>query len=144
MTKNTNFPPFMEEGFGAFKKFKFPGVDTDTLLTNYQRNLEFMNSAQQTVADTTQSLFGLHKQFLLEAFEQWNEQVANAFSPSSPVDKVAQQTEVSKAAMNRMVGHLQDLKSTVEEANKKLMDSLQKRFKDSADESANLAKKDKK
>ena len=143
MTKYTNIPPFMEEGLGAFKKFKLPGVDTDTLLTNYQKNLEFINSTQQTVADTTQSLFGLHKQFLLEAFEQWNEQVANAFSTSSPMDKVAQQTEASKAAMNRMVEHIQGLKSTVEGANKKLMDSLQNRFKDSVDESANLAKKNK-
>lgn len=130
MTTNPNIPPFMKEGLGAFKKFNLPGADMDTLLAHYQRNLEFINSTQQTVADTTQSLFGLHKQFLLEAFEQWNEQFANAFSTSSPMDKVAQQTEASKAAMNRMVEHVQDLQSTVEEANKKLMDSLQNRFKD--------------
>ncbi|MBX9621260.1 MAG: phasin family protein [Alphaproteobacteria bacterium] len=144
MTKYTNIPPFMEEGLNNFKKFNFPGVDMETLLKSYQRNVEFMNDTQQVIAESTQSLLGLHKQFLMEAFEKWNEQVANAFSASSPADKVTQQTEASKAAMERMVEHAQNLQSTVEESNKKLVDSLQKRFKDSVDESVNLAKKSKK
>jgi phasin family protein len=144
MTKNTNIPPFMEEGLNNFKKFNFPGIDMETLLKSYQRNVEFMNDTQQVIAESTQSLFGLHKQFFMEAFEKWNEQVTNAFSTSNPTDKVTQQTEASKAAMERMVEHAQDLQSTVEESNKKLMDSLQKRFKDGVDESINLAKKSKK
>lgn len=144
MTKNTNIPPFMEEGLNNFKKFNFPGVDMETLLKSYQRNVEFMNDAQQIVAESTRSLFGLHKQFLTEAFEKWNEQVTNACSASNSADKVNQQTEASKTAMERMVEHAQDLQSTVEESNKKLVDSFQKRFKDSVDESVNLAKKSKK
>lgn len=143
MAKNPNIP-FMEESLNAFKKHKFPGVDMESLLKSYQRNVEFMNATQQVMAESTQSLLGLHKQFLMEAYDKWNEQVANAFSPSNPADKVTQQTEASKAAMERMVEHAQDIQSTVEESNKKLIDSFQKRFKDSVDESANLAKKSKK
>lgn len=144
MSKNTNIPPFMEESLNAFKKHKFPGVDMETLLKSYQKNVEFMNATQQVMAESTQSLLGLHKQFLMEAYEKWNEQLTNAFSASSPADKITEQTEASKAALERMVEHAQDLQSTVEESNKKLMDSFQKRFKDSVDESINLAEKTKK
>ena len=144
MAKNTNIPPFMEEGLNAFKKHKFPGVDMETLLKSYQRNVEFMNATQQVMAESTQSLLGLHKQFLMEAYEKWNEQVTNALSSSSPADKVTQQTEASKEAMERMVEHAQDIKSTVEESNKKLIDSFQKRFQEGVDESVTLAKKSKK
>lgn len=143
MAKNTNIP-FMEESLNAFKKHKFPGVDMETLLKSYQRNVEFMNATQQVMAESTQSLLGLHKQFLMEAYEKWNEQVTNALSSSSPADKVTQQTEASKESMERMVEHVQDIQSTVEESNKKLIDSFQKRFKDSVDESVTLAKKSKK
>ena len=134
----------MEESLNAFKKHKFPGVDMETLLKSYQRNVEFMNATQQVMAESTQSLLGLHKQFLMEAYEKWNEQVTNALSSSSPADKVTQQTEASKESMERMVEHAQDIQSTVEESNKKLIDSFQKRFKDSVDESVTLAKKSKK
>ena len=144
MTKNTNIPPYMEDALNAFKKHKFVGVGVDTFLASYQRNLEFINTAQQVMTETTKSLLGLHKQFLLDAYEQWNDQLTNSFSTSNPVDKVTQQAEASKAAMDRMVEHAQGLQSAVGESNKKLMDSLQKRFKDSVDESANLAKKSKK
>lgn len=144
MSKNTNIPPFMEEGLNAFKKHKFPGVDMETLLTSYQKNVEFMNAAQQIATETTQSLLGLHNQFLLEAFEKWNEQLKNNLSTNAPTDKTTQQAESSKAVIDKMIDHAREVHSTVEKSNEKLINSLQKRIKDSVDESVTLAKKSKK
>lgn len=144
MAKNTNIPPFMEEGLNAFKKHKFPGVDMETLLTSYQKNVEFMNAAQQIATETTQSLLELHNKFLLESFEKWNEQLKNNLSTSTPTDKTTQQAESSKAVIDKMIDHAREVHSTVEKSNEKLVNSLQKRIKDSVDESVTLAKKSKK
>ena len=61
MTKETNIPPFGAQRFNPFKQFKLPDVDTETLLSSYQKNMELMNTTQRVVAETTQSIDGASK-----------------------------------------------------------------------------------
>jgi len=143
MTKETNIPPFGEEGLGSFKNFKFPGVDMETLLASYQRNMELMNTTQRIGAETVQSVMELQNQYLKRVFDQWNEQIKYGFSKSPLEEKTTRQAENAKATVDKTIEHVRDVNSIVAKSNEKIIQSVQKRFKEGLDESLNLAKKGK-
>lgn len=141
MAKETNVPPFMEEGLGAFKKFKFPGIDMEKLLSSYRKNLELMSKNQQIVTETTQSLMELQTQYIKNAFDVWSEQVKNCCSKSPLEDKPAQHSEAAKATFDKTIEHLQNVHSVVAKSNEKMNESIQKRLKEGLEESLNMTKK---
>ncbi|HUX80675.1 MAG TPA: phasin family protein [Alphaproteobacteria bacterium] len=147
MAKETNIPPFGNaeanpfKQFDAFKQFKFPGLDLETLLLNYQKNMELMNSTQQVAVEATKSIMKLQNDYFKKVFDQWNEQVKCCCSKTPLEDKTTRQAEVTKAALDQAVEHTQGLTSIVAKSNEKIVDSVQKRIKEGLDESLNLAKK---
>jgi phasin family protein len=150
MAKETNIPPFSEDAFNPFKQFnlfkqfKFPGLDLETLLSNYQRNMELMNSTQQVVVDATKSIMELQNEYIKKVFDQWNEQLKYCCSKAPLEEKTTRQAETTKAALDQAVEHTQGLTSIVAKSNEKIIDSVQKRIKEGLDESLNLAKKSRK
>ncbi|HUX80435.1 MAG TPA: phasin family protein [Alphaproteobacteria bacterium] len=139
MDKEKNI--FGEESFNAFKQFKFPGLDLETLLSNYQRNMELMNSTQQVVVEATKSIMELQNDYFKKVFAQWNEQVKYCCSKAPLEDKTTRQAEATKAALDQAVEHTQGLTSIVAKSNEKIIGSVQKHIKEGLDESLNLAKK---
>ena len=143
MAKETNIPPFMEEGFCSFKQFKFPGADMETLLSTYQRNMELMNAAQKTTTETTQTVMDLQKQYFKSLFDQWNDEIKNSFSKAPADQKTAHQAEAAKAAVDQTIKHVRDVNAIIAKSNETIIESMQKHFKESLNESSNLAKKSK-
>jgi len=147
MAKETNVPPFGEEGFklfqqfNPFKKFQAPGMDMGILMQNYQRNIELMNATQQVVAEATKSIMELQSEYMKKVFDQWNEQAKYCCSKAPLEEKTAQQAMVAKKAVNQTIEHTQELNAIVTKSNENIMDSIQKRFKEGVDESLNITKK---
>ena len=138
MAKETNIPPFMED---SFKKFKLPGVDMETLLSSYQKNMELINTTQKIATETTQSVMELQKQYFKKVFDQWNEEVKTNISKTSLDEKTAYKAETAKTAVDETIQHVRDVNSLIAKSNEKIIDSIQTRFKEGLDESAALAKK---
>lgn len=143
MTKETNIPPFMEEGLNAFKQFKFSGINTGNLMSIYQKNLELLNATQQITAEAAQSIVELHHQYMKNAFQQWNNQIKSCCSKSPLDEKTAFHSEAAKAAVDQVIEHTRALNSIITKSNEKLNETVQKHFKEGLDESINMAKKTK-
>ena len=149
MVKETNIPPFGSEEanpfkkFDAFKQFKLPGLDLETLILNYQRNIELVNSTQQVVAEATKSIMELQSEYMKKGFDQWNVQVKDCCSKAPFEEKTTHQAEAAKTAVNQTIAHAQEVNSIIAKSSEKIIGSVQKRFKEGLDESAILVKKGK-
>jgi phasin family protein len=141
MTKETNMPPFMEEGLNAFKQFKFSGINTENFMSTYQKNLELMNAAQQITVETAQSLAELHNQYIKNAMAQWNDQIKYCYSKAPLEEKTAYHAEATKAAVDDVIEHTRALNSIIAKSNAKMNETLQRRFKEGLDESISMTKK---
>src|SRR5579863_277291 len=117
MDKIVNILPFGEEGlkqfqqFSPFKQYKFPGVNTNTLLSSYEQNVEFMNTAQKIATEATQSMMELQKEYFEKVFNQWSEEVMNSFSKNSFEEKITHQAETAKTMVDEMINYGRDINS---------------------------------
>ncbi len=141
MAKETNIPPFMEEELNSFKQFKCPGVDMETLLSCYKKNMELMNTTQKIATEATQSVMELQKKYFKSVFDQMNEEVKSNFSKASFAEKAAHQANTAKITADETMKHVRDVSSIIAKSNEQVVESIQKRFKEILDESANQAKK---
>ncbi len=135
MAKDSN------EGLGAFKNFKFPGIDMEALMESHRKNLELMNKNQQIVIETTQSLMELQNQYIKNAFEMWNENIKQCCSKSPLEEKTAQQSEAAQETTDKAIEHLRNINSVIAKSTEKMNESLQKRFKEGLEESSRMTKK---
>ena len=147
MAKEANIPPFGEEGLklfqqcNPFKQFKVPGMDMGVLMSNYQRNMELMTAAQQIASESTKTIIELQNQYVKAFFGQWNEQVKCCCSKAPPEEKIARQSEACKETLDKTIEHLRDVNAEVVKANERIIESVQRHFQESLDESFNLATK---
>jgi len=143
MSKESNIPPFVEEGLNSFKQFKFPNFNMDAFIGMYQKNLELMNKNQQIAVETAQSILELQNQYLKNAFDLWGEQAKKFCSKASLEEKTSSHAEATKETVDKTMEHFQNLNTIIAKSNEVINDSIQKRFKEGLEESANLAKKNK-
>ncbi len=141
MAKESNVPPFMEQGLGAFKNFKFPGIDMEALMSSYQKNVELMSKHHQIAIETTQSLVELQNQYIKNAFDMWNEHIKQCCSKSPLEDKTTQHAEAAKETADKTIEHLRNINSVIAKSTEKMNESVQKRFKEGLEESLNMTKK---
>lgn len=140
MIKNTPLPPFMEKGFEAFKQCQFSSFNTDTIMSAYQKNMEFMKTAQDIMTETTKSISELQNQFFKDALEQWTEQMKVGAS-ASPLDNNPK--NYGNTTVDKTIEHARKINETLVKSNEKIIGAAQKHFKDVLHDSANAAKKDK-
>ena len=143
MSKDTNIPPFGEEMFNAFKQFKVPGVDMEALVANHKKNMELLTSTQQKAVESTNSIIELQNNYLKNAFDQWNEQLKHNCTQTSFEEKAAYHAQATKEMSEKALAHLQEINTIIVQSNKKIMDSIQKHFQESFNDSLNLVKKNK-
>jgi len=141
MAKESNVPPFMEEGLGSFKHFKFPGVDMEALMESYRKNLELLSKNQQIAIETTESLMELQNQYIKNAFEKWNENVKQCCSKTPLEEKNTQHSKAAEETVDKTMEHLRDINAVIAKSTAKINESIQKRFKEGLEESLNMTKK---
>lgn len=143
MNKDTNIPPFGEELFNAFKQFKVPGIDMEALVASHQKNMELLASTQKKAVESTNSIIELQNKYLKKAFDQWNEQLKHNCTKTSFEEKAACHAQSTKEMSDRALEHLKEINTIIVKSNEKIIDSIQKHFQESLDESLNLVKKNK-
>lgn len=143
MSKDTNIPPFGEEMFNAFKQFKVPGIDMEALVASHQKNMDLLASTQKKAVESTNSIIELQNKYLKKAFDQWNEQLTHNCTKASFEEKAACHAQSTREMSEKALAHLQEVNTIIVESNKKIMDSIQKHFQESFNDSLNLVKKNK-
>ena len=141
MNKETN--NFWGENFKKWNEAKLPWLDSDLLLSNYRRNAELINTTQQIVAETTKAVIQLQAQYMKEVFEQANTQTKQNMTMGSPEEKVSRQSDATKRNLDQAVEHTRNLNDILSQSNEKIIENVQKRFKETIDETASMAKKTK-
>ena len=143
MSKNTNTPPFGEEMFNAFKQFKIPGVDMEALTASHQKNMELLASTQKKVIESTNSIVELQNKYLKKVFDQWNEQLKHNCTQTSFEEKATCHAQSAKEMSERTLEHMKEINTIIVNSNEKILDSIQKHFQESFNDSLNLVKKNK-
>lgn len=141
MNKNTNIPPFGEEMFTAFKQFKVPGIDMEALATNHKKNMELLASTQQKAVESTNSIIELQNKYLKKVFDQWNEQLQHNCGKTSFEEKAACHAQSTKEMSDRTLEHLKEINTIIVQSNEKIIDSIQKHFQETFNDSLNIIKK---
>jgi phasin family protein len=143
MNKETYTNPFWGDNVKGLKDIKFPWFDSELMLSNYRRNMNLINTTQQIAAETTKAVIQLQAQYMKDVFEQLSEQTKQNISTFSPEERVAYQSEKTKAAVDQAVDHARNVNTLISKSNEKIIENVQKRFNEGVDESASLAKKTK-
>lgn len=141
MSKDGYTNPFWGEATKNWKDAKLPWLDMELMLSNYRRNMDLINTTQQIVTETTKAVVQLQTQYMKEIFEQMNEQTKQNISTASPEEKVAHQSDAAKKNLDQAVEHARNVNEIISKSNEKIIENVQKRFKESVDETASMAKK---
>ncbi len=143
MSKDTNVPPFGEELFSAFKQFKVPGIDMEALVASHQKNMDLLTSTQKKAVESTNSIIELQNNYLKKAFDQWNEQLTHNCTKTSFEEKATCHAQATKEMSERALEHMKEINTIIVKSNEKVIDSIQKHFQESFNDSLNLVKKNK-
>lgn len=149
MAKETNIPPFGEEGlklfqqFNPFTQFKFPQGNMEPLLSSHQKNMELMANVQHLTTETTKSIMNRQNEYFKGIFEQCSEHLKCCGAKSPLEEKTAHQAEVSKELFDKTREYLSEVNSTLTQSNKQIIELFQTRFQEGLDESLRAVKKGK-
>lgn len=141
MNKDTYTNPFWNESLKGWKDTKLPWLDMELMLSSYRRNMDLINTTQQIVAETTKAVAQLQTQYMKDIFEKMNEQTKQNISMTSPEEKVARQSDATKKNLDQAVEHARNLNEIISKSNEQIIENVQKRFKESVDETTSMAKK---
>lgn len=141
MPKDSYTNPFWGDNFKGLKDPKLPWLDTELLLSSYRRNMNLINTTQQIAAETTKAVIQLQAQYMKDILEQMTEQTKQTVSTASPEDRVIHQSESTKATIDQAIEHARNVNTLIAKSNEKIIETVQKRFKEGVDESTALAKK---
>ena len=144
MAKDSKLPPFFGKDFNANKSFEFPGINLETLLTSYQKNMEMMNETQKIAKETAQSLMEIQKEYVQKLMAQATKKTKKMAEKAPLEAKNVFEAETTKATVNEIVEHLRSTNSIITKSNEKIIESIQRRFKEVLNESSDLIKKRKK
>ncbi len=144
MSKDPYTNPFAGDTFKAFKEAKLPWFDPELMFSSYRRNMDLITTTQQIAAETTKAVVQLQSQYIKDVLEQLSERTKENISTASPEEKVAQQSEATKASLDQAIDHARNVNTVIAKSNEKIIETVQKRFKEGVDESASVAKKTKK
>ncbi len=130
MTSNGKFSPYWDED-------KMSWGEIENIIEGYKRNVELMAVTQQIAIETTKSVIQLQTQYMKHAFDQLSSQAKHGLSPNVNDD----QSEFGKATVDSAVQHATKINTILTKSNEKIIENVQKRFKEGLEESAATVKK---
>lgn len=131
-----NIPPFWGEN-------KLPWPEIESLVDGYKRNIELMNVTQQIAIEATKSVIQLQMHYMKHIFDQLSEQAKYDRSPSATEERIANQSDIGKATVDKAIEHATKINSILSKSNEKIIENIQKHFKEGFDETVVAAKKTK-
>lgn len=117
-----------------FADFKAPAFDVDSLLAAQRRNIEALNEANKLVAESMQAIFRRQAEILRQTMEEAAEAFQKMSGAGTPEQKVAENAELLKSALERSVANMRELSEMAAKANNETFQVINKRMGESLDE----------
>ena len=132
-TQNT-YPFFGSDFTKVFSEFKIPGFDVEGLLAAQRRNIEAVSTANQLAVEGVQAVIRRQTELLRQMVEESSTALKDVMTAGAPDEKIAQQTDLVKAAFEKALSNLRELTEMVAKSNSEAADVLTKRIGESLDE----------
>jgi len=136
--------PFDTDVTKLMAEFKLPGVDMETVLATQRKNIEALTKANQLAIEGLQTVARRQAEILRAGFEEAQAVARDMFQgKATSEDRVAKQTEATKAALEKAFGNARELSEIVGKAQQEAFEIINKRMTESLDEVRDLVKKKK-
>ena len=131
MTDNTN--PFreLEE---MFKQWKVPGIDLDSMLASYRKNMEALTEAGRVATEGMKALADRQTEIMRDAMETLRGATAELTSAKDPQELAAKQAEMAKQAFEKASANMKDLADLVVKSNTASFEVIQSRMNQGLEE----------
>ncbi|NQW12025.1 MAG: phasin family protein [Alphaproteobacteria bacterium] len=132
----TDFDPkqFMGE-------FKIPNFDADAMMAASKKNFEALAQANQIMIESMQAVAQRQAQIMREAAEQASAAIQDMTKTGAPEQKLAQQADMVKSAMEKAMSNARELAELATKSNQEAVDVINKRVTESLDELREVAVK---
>jgi len=127
--------PFFETDFTKiFSEFQIPGFDMTSLIATQRRNLEAVNAANQLAVEGVQAVLRRQAEIMRQMVEESSTVMREMMAAGAPEQKIAQQTDLVKAAFEKALANLREMTEMVAKSNSEAADVLTKRIGESLTE----------
>jgi phasin family protein len=127
--------PFFETDFTKiFSEFRVPGFDMESLIATQRRNIEAVSTANQLAIEGVQAIIRRQTEILRQIVEESSSALRELMATGAPEQKIAQQTDLVKAAFEKALANLRELTEMVAKSNTEAADVLTKRIGESLTE----------
>ncbi len=125
---------FMGDFSKAFSEYKIPGVDGNVILESQKKNIEALAQANKVALEGMQAVFKRQAEILGQAMEEMQTIFKDLSAVGEPQDKVAQQTELLKDAVEKALANMRELAEMSGKSNNEAFETIHARFTESLDE----------
>lgn len=125
---------FMGDFQKAFSEYKIPGVDNNIILESQKKNVEALAQANKVALEGFQAVFKRQGEILGQAMEEIQATFKSLTEAGEPQDKVAQQTDLVKDAVEKALSNMRELAEMAGKSNAEAFETIHARFKESLDE----------
>lgn len=125
---------FMGDFSKAFSEYKIPGVDGNVILESQRKNVEALAQANKVALEGFQAVFKRQAEILGQAMEEMQATFKELTTAGEPQDKVAQQTDLVKEAVEKALSNMRELAEMAGKSNTEAFETIHARFTESLDE----------
>jgi phasin family protein len=123
----------LEEWNKALSGLSIPGLDTGPLVDTQRKNLEALLAANQALLEGGQQLLRRQTEVLTEVSRE-AASASTALASGKPEELQQKQGEMINAAYSKAVAVLQETTETIQEAQKRALEALDKRSREAVEE----------
>ncbi len=125
---------FMGDFQKAFAEYKIPGVDGNIIMESQKKNVEALAQANKVALEGMQAVFKRQAEILGQAMEEMQTTFKEIAAAGEPQDKVAQQTDLVKDAVEKALSNMRELAEMAGKSNTEAFETIRSRFTESLDE----------
>lgn len=125
---------FMGDFQKAFAEYKIPGVDGNIIMESQKKNVEALAQANKVALEGMQAVFKRQAEILGQAMEEMQATFKEISAAGEPQDKVAQQTDLVKDAVEKALSNMRELAEMAGKSNTEAFETIRSRFTESLDE----------
>ncbi|GAB5389285.1 MAG: phasin family protein [Alphaproteobacteria bacterium] len=129
-----NFPFFQADVTKLMGEYKVPGMNVDALLQAQQRNIEAVTKANQLAFEGLQAVVTRQTEILKGVMEESSDTLNKLVAEGTPEEKVAQQADLVKDALEKALGNIKELSELVAKSNTEAAEVLSTRVSESLEE----------
>lgn len=124
----------------AFKNMNMPGVDLNSMMGAYKKNLDTIHAASQVAADVMSSLSGLQNKFMQQALQDMGammKQMVNDGNTAKASEAAKDYAKSTQETWGKAANHGKEVADMMSKSGEKVSDLLKDRVKDHMEEVAN-------